>query len=73
MAMPLNRRVQAHRQKLRAKGLRPIQIWVPDTRKLGFKEECRKQCKIIAKDVAAERDVMSWIDENRDTEGWSWD
>jgi hypothetical protein len=25
-------RVQAHRDRLRAQGLRPVQIWVPDVR-----------------------------------------
>lgn len=30
------RRVQKHRQSLRAAGLRPIQIWVPDVRSKGF-------------------------------------
>jgi len=37
-------RVQRRRDKLRAAGLRPIQIWVPDTRAPGFAEECRRQC-----------------------------
>jgi hypothetical protein len=31
-------RVRKHRESLRARGLRPIQIWVPDTRKPGFRE-----------------------------------
>ena len=29
---PVNARVQKHRDALRAAGLRPVQIWVPDTR-----------------------------------------
>ena len=43
-----NGRVKAHRERLRAKGLRPIQIWVPDTRAPGFAEEVRRQCLLIA-------------------------
>jgi hypothetical protein len=35
------------RDKMRAAGLRPIQIWVPDTRAPGFADECRRQCEII--------------------------
>jgi hypothetical protein len=33
---------------MRAAGLRPVQIWVPDTRSPGFATECRRQCKLIA-------------------------
>lgn len=36
-------RVQKHRAALRESGLRPVQIWVPDTRRAGFAEECRRQ------------------------------
>lgn len=32
VATNINTRVQKHRASLRASGLRPIQIWVPDTR-----------------------------------------
>jgi hypothetical protein len=41
-------RVRRRRDKMRAAGLRPIQIWVPDTRAPGFAEECRRQCALIA-------------------------
>jgi hypothetical protein len=48
--MPLTRaeRVQRRRAKLRAAGLRPVQLWVPDTRAPGFAKECRRQCLLIA-------------------------
>jgi hypothetical protein len=54
-------RVAAHRAQLRARGLRPIQIWVPDTRAPGFAEEARRQSLL----VAAEEDfdeVMNFIE-----------
>jgi Protein of unknown function (DUF3018) len=41
-------RVKRRRDKMRAAGLRPVQIWVPDTRVLGFAAECRRQCEVIA-------------------------
>ena len=41
-------RVAAHRAELRRRGLRPIQIWVPDTRAPGFAEEARRQAKLVA-------------------------
>src|SRR5262245_51001460 len=41
-------KVQAHRARLRARGLRPIQIWVPDTRSPRFAAEIARQCELIA-------------------------
>lgn len=54
-------RIQKHRNFLRASGLRPIQIWVPDTRRKGFQEECNRQSKLLLKD-SQERDILEWID-----------
>ena len=62
-------RVQKHRDSLRDSGLRPIQIWVPDTRKTGFKKECHRQSLLIKND-AAERDMLEWIESVSDDEGW---
>ena len=36
MGVATNERVQRYRDGLRAAGLRPMQIWVPDTRRPGF-------------------------------------
>lgn len=41
-------KVRAHRARLRAQGLRPIQIWVPDVRSPAFKVEARRQSRLIA-------------------------
>ena len=40
-------RVEKRRNALRAQGLRPMQIWVPDTRAPGFAEECARQAAIV--------------------------
>jgi len=62
-------RVQKHREHLRASGLRPVQIWVPDTRLPGFKEECARQCKLVASHEDKELDTF--MDEAlQDIEGW---
>jgi hypothetical protein len=42
-------RVRRRRDKMRAAGLRPVQIWVPDTRAPHFAAECRRQCELLAK------------------------
>lgn len=48
MAIPVGRRVQKRRENLRAQGLRPVQIWLPDTRRAGFNEECARQARLTA-------------------------
>jgi Protein of unknown function (DUF3018) len=62
-------RVQKHRAALRAAGLRPVQIWVPDSRKAGFAAECRRQCLLLGKS-RAEAGTLKWLRDIADTEGW---
>ncbi|MSP50585.1 MAG: DUF3018 family protein [Alphaproteobacteria bacterium] len=45
---PSREKVRVHRAKLRAQGLRPIQIWVPDTRSPEFAAEAHRQSRLIA-------------------------
>ena len=42
------KKVQAHRERLRAQGLRPIQIWVPDTRSPRFAAQAARQSRLVA-------------------------
>jgi len=62
-------RVQKHRASLRASGLRPVQIWVPDTRQKGFADECRRQ-SLVLQNNADETEALVWMQEVADTEGW---
>lgn len=58
-------KVAAHRAKLRALGLRPIQIWVPDVRSPEFAAEARRQSLALANDPRDKDDqdfVESLID-----------
>jgi hypothetical protein len=41
-------KVRMHRERLRAQGLRPVQIWVPDVRARSFLSAARKQSKAVA-------------------------
>jgi len=41
-------RVSEHRQRLRDRGLRPVQIWVPDVRSPEFVSEAHRQSAAIA-------------------------
>ncbi len=62
MPTPVSQRVRKRRVALRAAGLRPIQIWVPDDRRPGFAEECRRQSRIVAEADAADRDLDAFMD-----------
>lgn len=62
-------RVQKHRDALRASGLRPIQIWVPDIRRPGFAKECRRQSKLLEQDLA-EQKTLDWIEAIYDDKEW---
>ena len=58
MAAPVSERVRKHRESLKEAGLRPVQIWVPDTGREGLAEECRRQSLLAAKD-SQEAEVLS--------------
>ncbi|MBB4199615.1 hypothetical protein CCR94_14950 [Rhodoblastus sphagnicola] len=58
-------RMEAYRRRMRAAGLRPVQIWAPDTRSPEFAEISRRQSAVVA---AAERDdaeLRSFLDAAR--------
>jgi hypothetical protein len=69
----VNIRVQKHRDALRQAGLRPVQIWVPDTRPADFAKECERQVRIVAAadqvDVEALDALMN--ESLADIEGWT--
>lgn len=69
-ATPVNSRVQKHRDAQRAAGLRLVQIWVPDTRRTGFAEECQRQCLIAAQADVADTGMPELMD-NADADGWT--
>jgi hypothetical protein len=54
-------KVQAHRDRLRAQGLRPIQIWVPDTRSPRFAAQASRQSRLVASSRHATED-QTFID-----------
>ena len=68
-AKPTKVKVQEHRDRLRAQGLRPIQIWLPDVRASSFRAEAHRQSLAVAASVHAADDqtfvdaVSDWHDE----------
>jgi hypothetical protein len=49
-------KVRRYRESMRRQGLRPLQIWVPDTRAPGFDAEARRQSRIIAESEQEKHD-----------------
>ncbi|WP_420960219.1 antitoxin MazE family protein [Brucella sp. IR073] len=54
-------KVGEHRARLRAQGLRPIQIWVPDVRTPAFKTKAHSQSLAVAASAKADED-QAFID-----------
>ncbi len=67
-------RVRKHREGLRAKGLRPVTRWVPDTRSAEFQAEYRRQRAVLAERARAnpetEAEFWEWADALQATDGW---
>ena len=55
------KRVQVYRERMRTRGLRPIQIWVPDTRTAAFRTEAHRQSLAVARSELARED-QNFID-----------
>ena len=69
---PVNARVQKHRDALRLAGLRPVQIWVWNTRRPEFADECRRQCRLVAEADKADTDLQHFMEEaTASVEGWT--
>lgn len=50
MALNSAQKMKKYRSRLRASGLRPIQLWVPDTRSQKIIDEVRKQSLRVSSD-----------------------
>jgi Protein of unknown function (DUF3018) len=53
---PARDKPRAHRERLRQRGLRPIQIWVPDVRSAAFRAEAHRQSLAVASSAQAAED-----------------
>lgn len=62
MASSVNERVRKRRDEMRAAGLRPVQIWVPDSRRPGSAEECRRQARMVAQSDLVDGDMLDFLD-----------
>ena len=62
-------RMQARRRRLRARGLRPVQHWVPDLRDPRVRADLRRQGRLLARhpENAA---IDAWIEQIYDWTEW---
>ena len=54
-------KVRSYRERMRARGLRPVQIWVPDTRSETFRKEAHLQSLAVARSPR-NREDQAFID-----------
>jgi Protein of unknown function (DUF3018) len=62
MATSVVERVQKRRSALRMAGLRPVQIWVPDTRRPDFAAECKRQSQLVSTTDSADTAMFEFMD-----------
>ncbi|MEI2713325.1 MAG: antitoxin MazE family protein [Nocardioides sp.] len=53
--------MNAYRARMRAQGLRPVQIWVPDVRSPEFAAEAHRQAALVA-DASRTSDDMDFVE-----------
>jgi hypothetical protein len=46
--MTVRERVSEYRRRMRERGLRPLQVWVPDVRTATFAAEAHRQALLVA-------------------------
>ncbi len=63
--MSVKDRVRGHRARLRAQGLRPVQIWVPDVHSPEFAREATRQSALVAASAGAEEE-QAFVDDLTD-------
>jgi hypothetical protein len=61
----IRRNVRNYRERLRANGLRPMTIWVPDTRSAAFADRVRRD-SLAVRDLPSEREALDWIEDATD-------
>lgn len=71
MPTSVTHRVRKRRETLRAAGLRPVQIWVPDSRRPGFAAECARQAALVAQADRDDSELDGFLEAAlASTDGW---
>ncbi|MGZ8216822.1 antitoxin MazE family protein [Methylomagnum sp.] len=69
MSIPHSNPIKQQHKSMRNQGFRLVRIWLPDTRREGFAEECRRQ-SLSLRDDPQEAETLDWLANVADTEGW---
>ena len=64
------KRVSEHRASLRAQGLRPVQLWVRDTRSDAYALQIRQQIAAL-RDDPHEQEILDDLERLGDRDGWT--
>jgi len=54
-------KVRAHRERMRRKGMRLVQLWIPDTQSAAFRREAHRASLAVARSVD-EKDDQAFVD-----------
>jgi Protein of unknown function (DUF3018) len=66
--IPPAKRMAKYRARMRAQGLRPVQIWMPDTKSPEFIAKCKRQAAALSAYDPAGEELMDFIEKAMD---WS--
>jgi Protein of unknown function (DUF3018) len=68
--MTVRERVSEYRRRMRERGLRPLQVWVPDVRTATFAAEAHRQASLVAEadETNDEQDFIEAISTRWDEE-----
>lgn len=66
----IKKRAPSHRARMRAAGLRPLRIWVPDTTDPAFAEKVRLQAKALSQNDPAGDEIMDEIEAGYEWPEW---
>lgn len=61
--------MRAYRERMRAAGMRQVQIWVPDSTSPSLRREARRQSLLVSRS-ASEPEAVADIEAIADLEGW---
>jgi hypothetical protein len=64
------KRPASHRARMRAAGMRPLRIWVPDATGPDFEAKVRRQSRALAKSDPAGDDIMADLEGLREWPEW---
>lgn len=63
-ALSVRERVAAYRKRMRAKGYKPVEVWVPDMSNPRFIARLKRQARAVARREGRDKKLAAWLDAN---------